>query len=197
MTKLIFTLPLVLISFAQADEYKTIHVPAPIAVNKPSANPNSTLDQKLADMNTWIHTNSGPFVLPYSAEVLKAGKLYAEADLTAMLNQDAAALVNSTHCEISDAFSLYQPSSSLKGDLLLHVYNTTAVNVMAWGNASDMTQVLGQTYFAVDSKDKSELLGMINCYTFLHATSAAEAQANLDAYNAAGAYAPLTGNLEK
>jgi hypothetical protein len=116
-----------------------------------------------------------------------------------------SAILNSDHCDISDAYALYKHTfseSSLKGDLLLHVYQPKPINVMTTavgtvGGMESITQLLEQEYFVVKPSNHESILALIRCYTTLQSSNPTEAQEKESAYEAAGAYAPLIKNLKQ
>lgn len=203
MTKLMFVMPLLAISIAHADEWKTVSVPKPIKVNKSSEYPDPAVSQNSYEMNLKLRDKGNRFLVNTNAEVLKNGKIYSVNDLTAIADLDeVAAIVNSDHCEIYDAFDLYKPGMKLKGNLQLHVYNTTPLNVMTYASEtgagmSAVTQILQQEYFVVQASNRNSLLAMIRCFTTLQSNSGDEAVEKEKAYEAAGVYAPLIKQLSE
>jgi hypothetical protein len=206
MKKLLLILPALAITVAHADELKTISVPSPIKINKLSQYPDGKTVDKVSAMNLKLHAKGSDFIISYTGDVLKDGKLYTADELASMsdVNQ-VAAILNSDHCDISDAYALYQHTfseSSLKGDLLLHVYQSKPINVMmtATGTADgseSIVQLLEQEYFVVKPSNHESLLALIRCYTTLQSSNSADAQEKESAYEAAGTYAPLIRQLKQ
>src|SRR5690348_12463900 len=123
MKKLIPMLLLLATFVAHAEEWKTVRIPKPIKVNKLNEYPDPAVSQKIYEMNLQLHNKGNGFLVNTNAEVLKSGKIISANDFAAMDSLDeVACIVDSDHCEIYDAFDLYQPKMSLKGDLFLHVY---------------------------------------------------------------------------
>jgi hypothetical protein len=187
---------------AHADEWKSIRVPRPIAVNKPHELLPYEVSREIARVNELLHADPGNtfgMEMGFSTEILKDGEIHSAYDVAERkLSVDAlSAILNSDHCEIHDAFSLYRPGligevlgrgMSLHGKLRLHVYQDQPTNVVSmWGTGAPTRQLLVQEYFNAHA--------MISCYIVLITPAGQDPKPALDAVNAAGPYAPLLKNL--